>query len=140
MDSYNLQRFVDAQSEVYESVRRELGRGRKTGHWMWFIFPQIRGLGSSATAQHFAIASVDEARAYLAHEVLGPRLLECTRLIAGLEGPTSVDIFGEVDSQKLRSSLTLFAAAAVGEDKKVFKMALARYFAGRADRLTLDRL
>ena len=108
-DPYDLRRFVDAQRAVYETVYRELCQGRKQSHWMWFIFPQIQGLGHSATAQKFAISSREEAEAYLAHPILGPRLRECTRIVADLEGKSVEDIFGYPDDMKFRSSMTLFA-------------------------------
>jgi len=137
-DPYDLERFVEAQSRVYDMVRAELRQGAKRSHWMWFIFPQIRGLGSSPTAVHFAIASREEAAAYLKHPVLGPRLVECTRLVLGAKGRTSGQIFGEIDSMKFRSSMTLFAAVTLKET--VFQEALEKYFDGEADELTLERL
>ncbi|MEO8408514.1 MAG: DUF1810 domain-containing protein, partial [Oxalobacteraceae bacterium] len=108
-DSYNLQRFVDAQTPVYDTVCAELRAGRKRSHWMWFIFPQIEGLGSSAMARKFAIASVEEAQAYLAHPVLGPRLRQCSRFVADLDGRAIDAIFGYPDDMKFQSSMTLFA-------------------------------
>jgi uncharacterized protein (DUF1810 family) len=137
-DPYDLERFVEAQSRVYDTVRAELRQGSKRSHWMWFIFPQIRGLGSSATAIHFAIASREEAAAYLRHPVLGLRLVECTRLVLGVKGRTSEQIFGEVDSLKFRSSMTLFAEVTLKE--MVFREALEKYFDGEADALTLEIL
>src|ERR1700761_3711440 len=109
MDPFNLQRFLDAQAPVYDQVRRELEAGRKRSHWMWFIFPQILGLGQSAISVRFAIASLDEARAYLAHSVLGARLRECAVLTLAFEGATARAIFGSIDEMKFHSSMTLFA-------------------------------
>jgi uncharacterized protein (DUF1810 family) len=137
-DSFNLQRFVDAQEAVYEQVRREMQAGRKESHWMWFIFPQIAGLGHSPMSIRFAIASLDEAKAYLAHPVLGVRLRECARLTLDVEGKTARDIFGSIDEMKLHSSMTLFARAAPEED--VFHRCLDTYFAGHSDPATLARL
>ena len=143
-DSYNLQRFVDAQWPVYERVCRELRHGRKQSHWMWFIFPQIKGLGHSATAQKFAISSREEAEAYLSHPILGPRLRECTRIVADLEGKPVEDIFCYPDDMKFRSSMTLFARGAVDKDKdkdkEIFQRCLEKYFRGEPDRLTLAAL
>lgn len=135
---FDLQRFVDAQEPVYERVLDELRRGRKESHWMWFVFPQIKGLGYSWMAQKFAIASREEAEAYLGHDVLGPRLRECTGLVNRVEGQTIEEIFGDVDAMKFRSSMTLFAA--VSKDDEGFEWALQKYFGGEADRLTLERL
>lgn len=110
-DPFNLQRFVDAQSLVYETVLRELRAGRKTTHWIWFIFPQAKGLGRSPMSERYAISSLDEARAYLAHPVLGPRLKECTALVLSHENVPLEDILGELDAKKFRSSMALFAEA-----------------------------
>jgi uncharacterized protein (DUF1810 family) len=137
-DPFNLERFVDVQAAVYERVRRELKAGRKESHWMWFIFPQIAGLGQSAMSIRFAIGSLDEANAYLAHPVLGPRLRTCARLALDAEGRTARDIFGSIDEMKFRSSMTLFAHAASGDD--VFQRCLDKYFAGEPDPATLARL
>ena len=138
-DPYQLDRFVVAQDEgSYRAAVAELRAGRKTSHWMWFIFPQVTGLGRSAAAQHFAISSLDEAQAYLRHPVLGPRLRECVQLLAALDGKSADQILGSVDALKLRSSLTLFMAAA--PDEPLFRDVLAKYFGGAADQLTLDRL
>ena len=137
-DPYNLRRFVDAQQAVYETVCRELRQGRKESHWMWFIFPQIKGLGQSEMARKFAISSRDEAKAYLAHPVLGPRLRECTRIVADLEGKSVEDIFGYPDDMKFRSSMTLFAQTA--KDNEIFRRCLEKYFQGEPDRLTLAAL
>jgi uncharacterized protein (DUF1810 family) len=137
-DSYDLQRFVDAQDTVYDRVRAELRSGRKQSHWMWFIFPQIAGLGSSAMAQRYAISSLHEAKAYLEHEVLGARLRECTRLVMLAEGKSARAILGTPDDMKFRSCLTLFAHAA--PEDQVFRDTLAKYFNGEEDPLTLARL
>lgn len=138
-DPYQLDRFVVAQDEgSYRAALAELRAGRKTSHWMWFIFPQVAGLGRSAAARHFAISSLDEAQAYLRHPVLGPRLRECVQLLAALDGKSADQILGSVDAMKLRSSLTLFMAAA--PDEPLFRDVLAKYFGGAADQLTLDRL
>jgi uncharacterized protein (DUF1810 family) len=137
-DPFNLQRFVDAQNPVYGDVCAELRNGRKEGHWIWFIFPQLRGLGSSATAAAFGISSRQEAMAYLGHAVLGPRLTECTRLVNLVEGRAIGQIFGYPDDLKFRSSMTLFASVASGN--QVFKDALDKYFGGEPDPLTLERL
>jgi uncharacterized protein (DUF1810 family) len=138
-DSYRLDRFVAAQDDgSYRDAVAELRAGRKTSHWMWFIFPQVAGLGRSAVAQHFAISSAAEAQAYLRHPVLGPRLRECARILAGLDGKSADQILGSVDAMKLRSSMTLFMTAA--PDEPVFREVLDKYFGGAADQLTLDRL
>ncbi|MDR5797551.1 DUF1810 domain-containing protein [Caballeronia sp. LZ008] len=137
-DPYDLQRFVDAQESVIDDVRAELCAGHKRTHWMWFVFPQIVGLGHSAMAQHYAISSRDEARAYLAHPVLGARLVELTRIVNGLQGRTAGQIFGYPDDMKFHSSMTLFAHAA--DDPAVFEEALRRYFDGQSDEATLSRL
>ncbi len=135
---FDLQRFVDAQDPVFEDVLLELGRGDKEGHWMWFIFPQLRGLGSSAMSQRFAISSRAEAEAYLAHAVLGPRLIQCTELVNAVEGSSAERIFGSVDAMKFRSSMTLFREAA--PEGSVFDQALKKYFAGEPDTRTLELL
>ena len=137
-DPFDLQRFVDAQNPVIEKVRSELRRGCKEGHWMWFIFPQLKGLGSSWMAQQFGISSRAEGEAYLVHPILGPRLIDCTQLVNAVEGSSIEEIFGTVDTLKFRSSMTLFAEVASG--CSVFADALHKYFSGRPDRLTLDRL
>lgn len=137
-DPYNLARFVEAQNPVLEQVRAELHSGRKTSHWMWFIFPQIRGLGSSPTAQQFAISSREEAKAYLEHPVLGPRLLECTRLVSDIQGKSIEQILGYPDDLKFKSSMTLFAQIAKGD--KIFLDALKKYFGGEFDALTINRI
>ena len=137
-DPHNLQRFLDAQAPVIDGVRDELRRGRKSSHWMWFVFPQIEGLGRSPTARFYALRSRDEARAYLEHPVLGPRLVECTQLVNAANGATAEQILGPVDAVKFRSCMTLFAAAA--PEQREFTAALAKYFAGAADRATLERI
>jgi len=137
-DPFNLQRFVTAQDAVYDQVCAELRGGRKEGHWIWFIFPQMRGLGSSAMASVFGIASRGEAAAYLKHAVLGPRLRECTRLVNLVEGQSIERIFGYPDDLKFRSSMTLFASVAT--EKQVFEDALQKYFSGEMDSLTLEKL
>ena len=137
-DPYNLQRFVDAQHPVYEQVRSELREGRKSSHWMWFVFPQIEGLGSSALARRFAISCLEEAEAYLTHPLLGPRLRECTQLVNLVEGAAIDRILGYPDDLKFRSSMTLFARAT--PDNRVFNEALSKYFGGEPDQATLERL
>jgi uncharacterized protein (DUF1810 family) len=138
-DAYQLQRFVEAQDAgaTYESAVAQLRRGYKTSHWMWFVFPQLSGLGRSVTAQTYAISSLDEARAYLAHPVLGPRLIECASIVAVTEGRSAVAIFGATDAMKLHSSMTLFLRAE--PDQSVFAHVLDRFFDGVADTET-DRL
>ncbi len=136
--SCDLQRFVDAQDPVYGQVCAELRQGRKTGHWMWFVFPQIRGLGHSPMADRYAIASLEEAAAYAGHPVLGPRLTECTRLVNLVEGRTIREIFGYPDDLKFRSCVTLFAHAT--PENQVFRDALRKYFDGAVDPLTIERL
>jgi uncharacterized protein (DUF1810 family) len=137
-DPHNLQRFLDAQARVIDQVLAELRDGRKRSHWMWFIFPQIAGLGSSPTAQHYAISGRAEAVAYLDHPTLGPRLRQCTDLVNQVAGSTIDDIFGYPDDLKFRSSITLFSGVAPGE--AVFRTALDRYFAGQPDSATLALL
>jgi uncharacterized protein (DUF1810 family) len=134
----SLDRFLDAQAPVIDAARAELARGRKRSHWMWFVFPQIEGLGRSATAQFYAIASLDEAKAYAAHPVLGARLRELTALVLKVEGKSLRDIFGTPDDLKFHSSMTLFARAA--PDEALFREALEKYCGGREDRATLERL
>lgn len=134
----DLQRFVQAQERVYESVLRELRAGYKASHWMWFVFPQIEGLGRSDMAIHFAIVSLEEAKAYLAHPILGPRLRECTALVNAVVGKTAREVFGHPDDLKFRSSMTLFALAA--PDEEWFAAALCKYFNAEQDAATLARL
>ena len=137
-DPYDLQRFVDAQDGVYEQARDELAAGRKTSHWMWFVFPQLRGLGHSGMAIKYGIASLAEARAYLAHPLLGPRLQECVRLALRIEGRSINEIFGSPDDMKFRSCMTLFQRAA--PDEPLFADALRKYFDGTPDPRTLELL
>ena len=138
-DDYGLQRFVEAQDRdgTYDQALRELRAGRKRSHWMWFVFPQVAGLGRSGTAQHYAVSGLEEARAYLAHPVLGARLRECAAALTGLGDADPVAVFGPVDAQKLRSSMTLFAAVS---DEPVFRAVLAQYFGGTEDDATTARL
>lgn len=135
-DPYDLERFVEAQRGVFDEACAELRRGPKTGHWIWFIFPQIAGLGFSAMSQRYSIQSLDEARAYLAHPVLGPRLREICEIVNGIKGKTAHEIFGSPDDMKLRSSMTLFAHAT--EDNGLFVEVLRKYFGGVEDARTLD--
>lgn len=138
LDPYDLQRFVDAQRSVYDQVVRELREGRKRSHWMWFVFPQIAGLGGSAMARRYAIANLAEAHAYLAHRVLGPRLVECTTIVLAVDGRSAHQVFGSPDDLKFRSSMTLFGRAA--GPRGVFQRALDTYFDGAPDAMTLARL
>ena len=133
-----LDRFLTAQDPVIGQVRAELRAGAKRSHWMWFIFPQLRDLGHSAMAQHYGLASLEEARAYLAHPVLGPRLEDCTALLDAVQGRTAEEILGPVDALKFRSCLTLFAAAREGDS--VFRRALDHYYGGKPDPRTLALL
>lgn len=137
-DSYTLDRFVLAQQATFARARAELAQGRKTGHWMWFIFPQLDGLGSSEMSRHYAITSIDEARAYLAHPVLGPRYRDCTSVLQDIVGVPPEAVFGAVDAAKLRSSLTLFGEAAPADP--LLQAALQRWFRGEKDVRTLDLL
>ncbi len=138
--SHRLDRFIEAQDEggTYERAVAELRAGRKRTHWMWFVFPQIAGLGHSAMSRRYAIASLDEARAYAAHPVLGARLRECARILADLPGRSARDVFGDTDAQKLHSSMTLFARAA--PDEVAFQRVLDQYFGGSPDRSTSEWL
>ena len=136
-DDFNLERFVLAQRNVYSQVLSEIIRGRKTSHWMWFIFPQVKGLGRSYESQLYGIGDLSEARAYLAHEVLGNRLRECVSALLQIENRTALEIFGPIDEMKLRSSLTLFNAAS---EEVIFDQAIAKYFNGQTDDLTLGIL
>lgn len=139
-ETFDLERFIAAQDSggAYEQAFGELQVGRKSGHWMWFVFPQIAGLGQSAMSRKYAISSLAEARAYLDHEVLGPRLLECAVVLANHADQSAEDIFGGIDAKKLRSSMTLFLRAAPGET--VFKTVLAQFFNGEPDPATDDLL
>lgn len=134
-DPYNLERFVLAQAETYGAALREMASGRKTSHWMWFIFPQLRGLGSSPMSLTYSVGSLDEARAYLAHPVLGRRLGECLTALENLPRASAQEIFGSVDASKLHSSLTLFMRADGG---RLFEAALQRWFRGQPDKATDD--
>lgn len=137
-DPFDLDRFARAQAPVMEQVRRELAEGRKRSHWMWFVFPQLAGLGQSDMARRYALASLDEARAYLAHPLLGPRLRDCAALVNGVRGRSAHDILGSPDDRKFHSCMTLFALADPGAME--FREALEKYFGGRQDRGTLELL
>src|SRR5579872_6224978 len=137
-DLYNLQRFVDAQALVIDQVRAELRAGRKTSHWIWFIFPQIAGLGHSPMAQRFAISGREEAQSYLQHSVLGPRLAECIGLVNAHAECDIADILGDIDAIKFRSSMTLFAK--VAKENQIFLKALQIFCQGEMDELTVERL
>ncbi len=141
-DRFGLERFVEAQEGVYGQACAELRAGRKRSHWMWFVFPQIRGLGSSPMAVRYAISGLEEARAYLEHPVLGLRLRECVGMVAGVEGKTIEEIFGYPDDLKFHSSMTLFAKVAEegSQSDGVFSVALGKYFGGEMDRETLERI
>jgi uncharacterized protein (DUF1810 family) len=140
-DPHDLKRFVTAQSGSYDAALTELRAGKKRSHWMWFVFPQLAGLGSSPTAAAYAIRSLAEARAYLQHPVLGPRLVACVQAVNAVQGRSAGDIFGYTDELKLRSSLTLFLLAAAGpKEKAPFQRALDKYFDGQGDKLTLSKL
>jgi uncharacterized protein (DUF1810 family) len=134
----DLERFVAAQRGVYDGALAELRRGRKTGHWIWFIFPQIAGLGRSELSRYYGITSIDEARAYVAHPLLGPRLRECAGALLATEGRTATEILGSVDAMKVRSSMTLFHRAA--PDEGVFAQVLERFYGGVADEATIALL
>jgi uncharacterized protein (DUF1810 family) len=140
MGGQDLERFLDAQDSgrAYERALAELREGRKTSHWMWFVFPQIAGLGRSEMSQHYAIDSLEEARAYLDHPILGPRLLECSEALLSHHGKSAEQILGVIDAIKLRSSMTLFARANPGAE--VFQQVLDRYFDGEADAATVGLL
>jgi uncharacterized protein (DUF1810 family) len=137
-DPYTLRRFVEAQESVIGDVKTELRSGRKRSHWMWFVFPQLEGLGSSQLSQRYAISSREEARAYLSHPTLGPRLRECTEIVNGLDGRSANDVFGSPDDLKFRSSMTLFEA--VADDPAPFRTALERYYDGDRDSKTIELL
>lgn len=137
-DAFDLDRFVAVQNPVYQTVLAELRSGRKRSHWMWFVFPQIEGLGFSPMAQRYAIASLAEAEAFLEHPILGPRLRECTAIVNGVEGRSITEIFGRPDDMKFRSCMTLFSHATT--DNEAFATALDRYFEGKPDRATEERL
>jgi len=137
-DPYDLQRFVEAQDPVIDEVKRELRSGRKRTHWIWFVFPQVEGLGKSQMSQRYAIASRAEAEAYLEHPILGPRLRECTEIVNGVEGRSANDIFESPDDVKFQSSMTLFAT--VADNPSPFRTALERYYDGETDPNTLQFL
>ncbi len=137
-DAFDFSRFLQAQDAVLAQVRSELAAGRKRSHWMWFVFPQLAGLGHSAMARRYAISSLREAQAYLAHPVLGPRLVECTELVNRAAGRSAHEIFGSPDDLKFRSCMTLFASALPGPS--LFRDALDKYFAGAPDRMTTEKL
>ncbi len=137
-DTYDLNRFISAQHEVYNRVLKELKSGMKRTHWMWFVFPQIHGLGHSATAEYYAIKSIEEAQAYLNHPLLGPRLLECAEAVLAVEGRSASQIFGYPDDLKLKSSMTLFAS--VADSGSLFVRVLDKYFLGERDVRTLQIL
>lgn len=137
-DTHNLQRFVEAQDPVIETVREELRAGRKRTHWMWYVFPQMEGLGRSQMARRYAISSREEAEAYLAHPTLGPRLRECTAIVNAVEGRSANEIFGSPDDLKFRSSMTLFDA--VADDPTPFRTALERYYDDEPDPRTVELL
>ena len=137
-DKYNLKRYIDAQSPVYEGVLRELHVGIKTGHWMWYVFPQIAGLGKSSMSKKFALSCLEEAKEYFRHHVLGFRLKKCTELVSRVEGRTILEIFGCPDNLEFHSSMTLFAHTT--RDNELFENALTKYFGGTYDKLTIERL
>jgi uncharacterized protein (DUF1810 family) len=137
-DPFDLRRFVEAQDPVYDTAVEELRNGAKRSHWIWFVFPQLQGLGHSPTAVRYGISSLDEARAYLAHDVLGPRLRECAQLVAAIDGRSVEDIFGWPDNLKVRSSMTLFARAT--DDNADFRAVLDKFYNGEDDPVTIELL
>lgn len=137
-DPFDLQRFVEAQAPTYDRALSEIGQGRKTSHWMWFVFPQIAGLGQSEMSKHYAIRSLEEARAYLEHPVLGTRYRECVAALQDMTGTSADAVFGRIDAAKLKSSLTLFSRAA--PDERLFAAALERWFGGHEDPQTVELL
>jgi uncharacterized protein (DUF1810 family) len=137
-DPFHLQRFVDAQNSIYGNVVNELRRGEKRTHWMWFIFPQVVGLGRTPTAERYSIKSIEEAKAYIVHPILGVRLQECTKLVISIDGKTANQIFGFPDDLKFCSSMTLFNH--VAEDNNIFLNAITKFYAGREDDLTIKIL
>jgi uncharacterized protein (DUF1810 family) len=140
-DPFDLRRFVDGQDRVYDTALTELRNGRKRSHWIWFVFPQLKGLGHSPTAIRYGITSLAEAKAYLDHDVLGPRLRECTQVVAGIRGASADEIFGWPDSLKVRSSMTLFVHAADDADVQAdFRAVIDRLYDGVEDPLTLEQL
>jgi uncharacterized protein (DUF1810 family) len=136
-DIFNLERFVDAQKGVYDSTVQELQSGMKRGHWMWYMFPQLVGLGMSTTSQMYAIKSIDETKAYYGHSILGSRLLACTQIVINLKGRKTKEIFGHIDNLKFQSCLTLFDCAT---DDQLFREALVKYYDGESDQRTLEIL
>jgi uncharacterized protein (DUF1810 family) len=134
-DPFNLSRFIEAQEGVYYSVLDELERGNKTGHWIWYIFPQIAGLGHSRMSRRYSISSIDEARAFAKHPILGPRLIECIELVTAVEGKSAEQIFGYIDALKFRSCVTLFDVAS--DDSRTFQQALDQYYDGVPDPMTI---
>jgi uncharacterized protein (DUF1810 family) len=140
-DSFDLQRFIDAQKMTYDAACRELAAGRKRSHWMWFIFPQIKGLGHSDMARKYALSSIDEADAYLNHPILGPRLRHCSQLVADIHNSLIEDVFGYPDNMKFHSSMTLFAQAkSTHQNDHIFDTCLKKYFGGKQDAATLNLL
>lgn len=137
-DPYNLTRFLDAQIDVYENVINELLKGYKVGHWMWFVFPQVKGLGFSSTSLLYSIRSKEEAVCYFKHPLLGKRLTECTRMVVDINGKSSKDIFGHIDTLKFKSSMTLFDA--VQSESAIFRDALEKYYNGAPDAFTIEFL
>ena len=137
-DPFNLERFVEAQNPVYDHALLELQRGQKTGHWMWFIFPQMQGLGHSTMAEKYGISSLKEAQAYLAHPILGPRLVECTDLMLQISGKTLAEILGYPDNFKFKSCMTLFSRANTRQE--IFQKALRKFCGGEEDAKTLEKL
>lgn len=137
-DPHNLQRFVDAQAETFARALDELKKGAKRGHWIWFIFPQLKGLGHSANSEFYGISGLAEAAAYFKHPVLGPRLMECVQAVNAVDGRSAEEIFGEIDAMKFRSSMTLFAKAA--PEEPAFRQALQKYFHAECDPITLSGL
>ena len=137
-DRFNLSRFIEAQEGDYSDVLDELKRGKKAGHWIWYVFPQMASLGHSAMSERYSISCINEARAYIGHPILGPRLVECTELILAVEGKTAEQIFGSLDAMKFRSSMTLFSH--VGEADSVYQRALSKYFDGEPDPKTLKAM
>jgi uncharacterized protein (DUF1810 family) len=137
-DPFDLERFVEAQRVVHDAALDELRSGRKTGHWIWYVFPQVAGLGHSPMSRRYAIGSIEEARAYLAHPVLGPRLRECSEALLSVRDRSASEILGDIDARKVRSSMTLFARAA--PDDAVFSAVLDRYYEGVADQRTDELL
>jgi uncharacterized protein (DUF1810 family) len=137
-DPFHLQRYVAAQQQNYDTALAELRAGRKRSHWIWYVFPQLRGLGSSAMADRYGISGIEEARAYLAHPVLGPRLRECARVVAAIERGSAEEVFGWPDNLKVRSSMTLFSMAT--DDDAEFRAVLDRFYGGELDPVTVERL